>query len=144
MSENQTATKATSTPGGEEALSALFAELVMQQANMAMMLMGKTKHPDAAGMIKDLDAARLFIDQLEMLETKTKGNLTTDESALLKQTLMSLRLAFVEAVEASDKESSPVQPQAAGREGKAADAAPAAASPPGGEEDHHKKFSKKY
>src|SRR6266481_1195983 len=84
----------------EEMLSALFAQLIMQQANMAMMLLGKVAHPETGQVVKDIDAARLFIDQLEMLEVKTKGNLTKEESALLKQSLMSLRLGFVEAVEA--------------------------------------------
>src|SRR5690348_4631426 len=88
-------------PGGsdEDIMSALFAQLVMQQANMAMMLLGKVAHPETGKVMKDIDAARLFIDQLEMLEAKTKGNLTKEESMLLKQSLMSLRLGFVEAVE---------------------------------------------
>src|SRR5512146_1345849 len=84
----------------EQMLSALFAQLVMQQANMAMMLMGKVAHPETGQVVKDIEAARLFIDQLEMLEVKTRGNLTKEEGALLKQSLMSARLAFVEAVEA--------------------------------------------
>src|SRR5438105_9485164 len=81
--------------------SMLFAQLVMQQSNMAMMLMGKVAQPQSGQMTQDLDAARLFIDELEMLEAKTKGNLSKDEEALLKQTLMSLRLAFVESVESA-------------------------------------------
>src|SRR5215472_13671572 len=81
-----------------DAGSALFAQLVVQQANMAMMLLGKVPHPETGQTVKDTEAARLFIDQLEMLETKTKGNLTKEESSLLKQSLMSLRLAFVDAV----------------------------------------------
>src|SRR5438132_13535396 len=85
----------------DEMMSMLFAHLVMQQANMAMMLLGKVAHPESGKTIKDIDAAQLFIDQLEMLETKTKGNLSKDEAGLLKQSLMSLRLAFVEAVESS-------------------------------------------
>src|SRR5437899_13073459 len=85
----------------QEELSFLFAQLVLQQSNMAMMLLGKVAHPESGKVIQDVDAARLFIDQLEMLETKTKGNLSKEEEALLKQTLMTLRLNFVEAVESS-------------------------------------------
>jgi hypothetical protein len=40
----------------------------------------------------------MVIDQLEMLETKTRGNLTGDEAKLLRQTLMALRMAYVDAV----------------------------------------------
>ena len=79
--------------------SALFAQMVMQQSSMAMMLLGKTAHPETGKIVRDLEAARLFIDQLEMLEFKTKGNLNQEEAALLKQSLMSLRMAFVEAVD---------------------------------------------
>ena len=79
----------------EEVLSALFAQLVMQQSNMAMMLLGKVAHPETGQVVKDIEAAKFFIDQLEMLEVKTKGNLSKEEGALLKQSLMSLRLAFV-------------------------------------------------
>ena len=69
---------------------------------MAMMLLGKTPHPETGQTVRDLDAAKLFIDQLEMLEVKTKGNLSAEESNLLKQTLMTLRLGFVEAANAPD------------------------------------------
>jgi uncharacterized protein DUF1844 len=118
--------------------SALFAQLVMQQANMALMLLGKVPHPESGQAVKDVEAARLFIDQLEMLEAKTKGNLNKEESGLLKQTLMSLRLAFVEAVDETPKKPEP-QPQP-----KPAADQPSSPPAPPAEEEHHKKFSKKY
>src|SRR4030095_5244099 len=83
----------------EEMQSALFAQLIMQQSNLAMMLLGKVPHPESGQPVRDLESARLFIDQLEMLEVKTKGNLNKEEEMLLKQSLMALRMAFVEAVE---------------------------------------------
>src|ERR1044071_3119965 len=91
----------------EEMNSALFAQMVIQQANMAMLLMGKVPHPQSGETVRDMEAARLLIDQLEMLETKTKGNLTKEEAQLLRQSLMSLRMAFVEAVESP----APAQPE---------------------------------
>jgi hypothetical protein len=121
--------------------SALFANLILQQSNMAMLLMGKTKAPGQDAPMKDLEAARLFIDQLEMLEVKTKGNLTKEESRLLGQTLMALRLGFVEAVEEGDSAGKPEAKTAAAPE-KPADS-PAGQTPPPAEESH-KKFSKKY
>ena len=71
----------------EEILAALFANMVIQQTNMAMMLLGKAPHPETGQFIHDLDAAKMFIDQLEMIEVKTKGNLDQREEALLKQAL---------------------------------------------------------
>src|SRR2546421_5864308 len=123
----------------EETMSALFAHLVMQQSNMALMLMGKTAHPQTGEAVKDLEAARLFIDELEMLEAKTKGNLNKNEEALLKQSLMNLRMAFVEAVESpgSKHETHPTQ---AGKAATAPEPAQTQESP----EESHKKFTKKY
>jgi hypothetical protein len=122
----------------DEMLSALFAQLVIQQSNMAMLLMGKTPHPQTGETVRDIEAARLFIDQLEMIEAKTKGNLNKDEEHLLKQSLMSLRMEFVEAVN-----SPPAEMEKA-----------AAAVPPGEnkieagesamEDESKKKFTKKY
>jgi hypothetical protein len=125
----------------EDARAVLFVQLVMQQANLAMLYLGKTPHPESGQSIQNLDAARMLIDQLEVLEAKTKGNLDKEEAAILKQSLMSLRLAFVEAVE------SPGQPQTESK----LDAASAATQPVEGahpaaaaEDEHRKKFSKKY
>jgi len=132
----------------DEMRSALFAHMVMQQSSMAMMLLGKTAHPETGQIVRDLEAAKFFIDQLEMLEFKTKGNLNQEEAALLKQSLMSLRMAFVESVDSPP-------PPSASRAEKGAPAAgtgptgepdkPAAVSATAPEEDEHrKKFTKKY
>ena len=125
---------------------ALFAQLVMQQANMALMFLGKGVQPESGESVKDPDAARLFIDQLEMIEIKTRGNLSKSESGLLKQTLMGLRLAFVEAVETPSAPAPasppPSAPASAGSGTTPAAAGTGAASPP--IEEHPKKFSKKY
>lgn len=83
----------------EEMQSALFAQLVMQQSSMALMLLGKSPHPETGQSMYDLESARLFIEQIEMLQAKTRGNLTKSEESLLNQTLMAVRMAFVEAVE---------------------------------------------
>ena len=131
----------------EDLQSALFAQMVMQQANLAMMLLGKVPHPQTGKTMRDLEGARMFIDQLEMLEAKTKGNLGKEEQALLKQSLMSLQMAFVEAVEApAPTPAAPAQPAPAAPAETAADSA--TAPPPTGESaaeaDSKKKFSKKY
>jgi hypothetical protein len=118
----------------EEMMSALFAQLVMQQSNMAMLLMGKVPHPQTGQTVRDIEASRLFIDQLEMLEAKTKGNLTKEEEQLLKQSLLSLRMAFVQAVESPEPETK--QPEAPD---KIEDATQSAA-----DEESKKKFTKKY
>ena len=83
----------------EEIMSALFANMVIQQTNMAMMMLGKVAHPETGQFFQDLEGAKMFIDQLEMIEAKTKGNLSRQEDGLLKQGLAALRMAFVESLE---------------------------------------------
>jgi uncharacterized protein DUF1844 len=126
----------------EEIMSALFANMVLQQTNLALMLLGKVPNPETGQSMQDLDAAKMFIDQLEMLEVKTKGNLDKSEEKLLGQSLTSLRLAFVEAIEAPAKAgqspSEPIRPAAA-----SAGPTLAGASAPS-EDEARKKFTKKY
>ena len=94
----------------EETFAALFANMVVQHSNMALMCLGKVPHPDSGELVEDLESARMLIDQLEMLESKTKGNLDKREEALLKKALGAVRMAFVETVEGTD---APVEPGAA-------------------------------
>ncbi len=82
----------------EDKLAGLFAALVMQQTNAALMYLGLVPHPQTGKPQQDLEAAELFIDTLAMLEAKTKGNLNHEEQSLLKESLTSLRLTFVQAV----------------------------------------------
>jgi hypothetical protein len=126
------------TAGPQEQESALFGYLIMQQSNMALMLLGKVPHPESGETHRDLDAAKLFIDQLAMLENKTKGNLSKEESTMLRQSLMGLRLAYVEAVNTPDaKPSTEAAKPVAADENKASDATAS-------EEETRKKFTKKY
>jgi hypothetical protein len=136
----------------EEIMAALFANMVIQQTNMAMMMLGKVAHPETGEFIQDIEAARMFIDQLEMLEAKTKGNLGRQEETLLKQSLTALRMAFVEAVDGEPAQrgakSAEAQPQ---RSAPAESSEPAVPKPPAvaapvqpAPEESRKKFTKKY
>jgi hypothetical protein len=133
----------------EEIMAALFANMVIQQTNMAMMLLGKVPHPETGQIIQDLESAKMFIDQLEMLEAKTKGNLSKQEDGLLKQALAALHMSFVEAVDSSGKSPAPEPGQPASpSEAPAADArqpaSPPPAEPAAAAEESRKKFTKKY
>jgi hypothetical protein len=134
----------------EEEFSFLFAQMVMQQSNMAMMFMGKVAHPESGKVVQDMEAARLFIDQLEMLEAKTRGNLTKEEASLLKQSLMSLRLTFVDAIgslPSDEKQTEPESAPAKTPNESAGVTSNTTAAPKVGaeeEEESRKKFTKKY
>jgi|CZKM01.1.fsa_nt_gi hypothetical protein len=132
----------------DEMRSALFAHMVMQQSSMAMMLLGKTAHPETGKIVRDLEGAKFFIDQLEMLEFKTKGNLNQEEAALLKQSLMSLRMAFVESVDSpppvAESRSEPGTPLAGAGQASEPDKPAAASATAPDPDEHRKKFTKKY
>lgn len=87
------------TAAGPERNAVLFANLVAQQAQMAMIFLGLMPNPETGKTSVDLDAARFFIDQMQMLEEKTRGNLTPDEAQVLKQGLTNLHLAYFQAAE---------------------------------------------
>jgi hypothetical protein len=125
----------------EEYLSSVFATMVMQLTNMAAMFMGKVPNPENNQMVVDLDAAQIFIDQLEMLEAKTRGNLDPEEQNILKQGLTMVRMAFVEAVESGQKQAA--QPAPSAPPSPPSPTAPT--TPPAADEgDARKKFTKKY
>jgi len=146
--------------------SALFANMVLQQTNLALIFLGQAPHPETGETIHDLQTAKVLIDQLEMIAMKTKGNLNAQESALMNRSLAAVRMAFVEAVEhapkgstkeAEDKASSPqpTSPKGGGEQPIPAEAASASPAPesstaePGSQTaaedaESRKKFSKKY
>ena len=138
----------------EEILAALFANMVIQQTNMAMMLLGKVAHPETGKIIQDIEAAKMFIDQLEMLEAKTKGNLSKQEEGLLKQALAALHMAFVEAIDSGGAQAKEPKLEK-GAERTTAPKAEPAPEPPASksgekpaetsaDDDQRKRFSKKY
>lgn len=124
----------------DEHMASLFASMVMQQAQMALMLLGQMPHPETGETITDLEGAQMFIAQLEMLEVKTRGNLGTDEEQLLKQSLLGTRMAFVACLERQEQGTPPAVPTLAQpAPAPATEAASAVA-----DDESRKKFSKKY
>lgn len=124
-------------------MATIFASMVMQQTQMTLMLLGEMPHPETGETVTDLEGAKMFIDQLEMLEAKTKGNLGKDEAQLLKQSLVGTRMAFVAAVEQQEKAAKSAAPPAT--MAVADQPAPAPVEGAGtAADDSRKKFSKKY
>jgi len=74
-----------------------FATLVISFATSALIQMGAAPDPTTGKITKDLAVARQNIDILEILQKKTKGNLSRDEQALLDGVLAEVRMRFVEA-----------------------------------------------
>lgn len=113
-----------------------FTEFVLMQAQQVALMLGQMPGPDGKPMKPNLPVARIFIDQLDMIREKTRGNLTTEESDLLNKVLSDLQLAFVEA----DKTAAAETPAAAPASEPSAEVPKAEKS----EDDEKKKFTKSY
>src|ERR1700719_2581988 len=84
----------TNTQLGE--LSQRFIEFVMMHAQNAALFLGQIPNPKTGEGEVNLELAKMFIDQLGMIQEKTRGNLTNEETAVLRNTLSNLQMAFVE------------------------------------------------
>jgi hypothetical protein len=95
------ASKETSSPpsesGGESqgGMPVTFASFVISLGSSSLMLMGEQLDPQQAAMPVNLPQAKEIIDLLSVLETKTKGNLTNEEQAVLRDMLYALRMKYV-------------------------------------------------
>lgn len=74
-----------------------FVQFVMIHTQNILYLLGRIPGPDGEGLPPNLEAAKMLIDQLEMIQEKTKGNLASQEIQILENALTNVRLAFVEA-----------------------------------------------
>jgi Domain of unknown function (DUF1844) len=73
-----------------------FARIVSSLATTAYAALGLLTDPATGARHRDLAVARQMIDWLAVLEQKTRGNLSFEESDLLSRVLYELRLAYVE------------------------------------------------
>ena len=77
----------------------LFMHLISMLAMSAIQQMGKLVNPGTGKAEINLEAAQATIDILDMLAARTQGNLDAEETRLLKDTLMSLKMNYVETKE---------------------------------------------
>lgn len=123
-----------------------FIEFVMLQSQNAALFLGQFPHPQTGETEVNLDAARMFIDQLEMIQEKTRGNLSADESRVIGNALTSLRMAYVEVSRAGGKPAAEHEPAPSGSEpSKVEQSAPAEGiASTETSSDSRKKFTKSY
>ncbi len=139
-----------------------FIEFVMMQAQNAALFLGQIPNPQTGQGEVNLEVAKMFIDQLAMIQEKTRGNLSQEEASVLKNTLANLQMAFVEVSRSgaggaagtqSMAGASSAAPEAAASSDSApaaeksepTDAPPAASEPTAAaESESRKKFTKSY
>jgi hypothetical protein len=114
------------TQSGE--LSQRFIEFVIMHAQNAALFLGQIPNPKTGEAEVNLDLARMFIDQLAMIQEKTRGNLTSEEAKVLSNALSNLQMAYVEASGGAQPE--PARRGESAAEGTAQPGPPTAAPPP--------------
>jgi Domain of unknown function (DUF1844) len=128
-----------------------FIEFVMMHAQNAALFLGQIPNPKTGEAEINLDLARMFIDQLEMIQEKTRGNLTNEETTVLRNALSNLQMAYVEASGATQPQraaqpeapqTAPAQPAEQPDSGAAEQSPPIASSE--SETESRKKFTKSY
>ncbi|MFL6520279.1 MAG: DUF1844 domain-containing protein [Chthoniobacterales bacterium] len=127
-------------------LSQRFIEFVMMQAQNAALFLGQIPNPQTGKGEVNLELAKMFIDQLGMIQEKTRGNLTNEEGAVLKNTLANLQMAFVEVskeMREGKTESAP-EPEAAEKAAEPTAEKVERSATPQSEAESRKKFTKSY
>src|SRR6266403_5620515 len=131
-------------------LSQRFIEFVVMHAQNAALFLGQIPNPKTGQGEVNLDLARMFIDQLAMIQEKTRGNLTSEEAKVLSNALSNLQMAFVEASGGARPQGAPQPeaPEAAPPPAAAEQAAKSESEPSepskSAETESRKKFTKSY
>ncbi len=99
----------TSTQSGE--LSQRFIEFVMMHAQNAALFLGQIPNPKTGEGEVNLELAKMFIDQLAMIQEKTRGNLTSEETTVLRNALANLQMVYVDVAQKAPKGAQPAAPQ---------------------------------
>ena len=103
-----------------------FKGLVGVLASQAVMGLGAMPDPKGRGVMIDLDGAKFAIDLLAVIEEKTAGNLTDEESAEISGVVVELRSRFVQVTQLLSQQMQ--GGGAAGVPGEIGSAAPTSAS----------------
>ncbi len=82
----------------------LFIQLVLMFQAAAMQQMGKVQNPITKTIERNLEQARFSIDMLEMIQSRTKGNLSENEEKFLEHTLFELRMNYIDETKSDQRE----------------------------------------
>jgi len=83
----------------------LFIHLVNTFVQSAWISLGKVKNPVSDELERNLDQASYYIDLLDMLQTKMKGNLTEWEEQYILHSLSELKLNFIDEKKKKESDS---------------------------------------
>ncbi len=103
-------------PGMDHPPTMSFEQLVQSVYMTSIMQLGGTTQEGQQPQV-DILGARQSIDMLAVLEEKTKGNLSPEETRLLDSALFELRMAFLEITQALARSAASKAPGGPGRPG---------------------------
>ncbi|MEP6671824.1 MAG: DUF1844 domain-containing protein [Chthoniobacter sp.] len=144
----------TQTDAGE--MTQIFIEFVMMQAQNAALCLGQITDPRMGQPQVNIPLAKMFIDQLAVIQAKTAGNLSADEQKVIDSALDQMEQAFVHVASrtegyhpgeslAPDLEEPPAAaPEAAAPAPEPPPAAAPAPAPEAPPEEGRKRFTKSY
>jgi hypothetical protein len=120
---------------------ALFTQLIVMLATSAIQQLGKLVNPVTKNAEVDLEGAQAAIDLLDMIEAKTKGNLDKDEERMIRETIMSVKMNFVQTKEStSGTQPAASEPHAPPQPPPSPDTAAGKKDAEGNEPRFHKKY----
>jgi hypothetical protein len=82
----------------EKNVNPYFMSLVMMFGSACWQHLGKVPNPATGKTECDLENAQFTIDLMRMISEKTKGNLSSEEEKLLKNTIADLELNYADEV----------------------------------------------
>jgi len=100
-SQEGSANKASGTGGGISKVD--FSTFIFSLFSSALIQMGDMADPMTGQMEKNLQAAQQTIDIIDVLVTKTEGNLSEEEDRLIKSASAELKWKYLDAVKESQK-----------------------------------------
>ncbi len=80
-----------------------FSTFIFSLGTSALMLMGEQLSPENPSLPVNLPQAKEIIDILSILEEKTKGNLTEEETNVIRDMLYTLQMKYVELASGSSQ-----------------------------------------
>ena len=94
----------------EQLPEASFPEVLQMVVLQASVALGGVQDPQTGQRVPpNLPMAKHYIDLLEILEVKTRGNLDDDEKTVIERTLHDLRMVFVQVAGVAAPPSGPSQ-----------------------------------
>ena len=80
-----------------------FSNFILSLNTSALIHLGDLPDPQTRERIYDIQSAKQTVDILELLKTKTEGNLDSEESKLLDDVIYDLRMKYVKIMQSDNK-----------------------------------------